>query len=1105
MTNINMHRLRLVLGNASFAFLVACGGADNEPASREAAMPPLAAKAMVAETTRGDLTPQSGGFGIALSAAPIANLGENYQTLVGVNGGTAPYKFEVIAGTMPAGLVLDNTTGRLQGRPSTMGRFELTIKVTDARGASTIGAFTLTVIEADAPVAANADRTISRAAGRTLGISKTDGLVGTAPTTSPIAPASLANLMGLLTPIPEGSWVMANLNQFLDVWTPESQRVIEKNSGGVASPRALIAAWSSFAWDSNRGDLILYGGGHANYGGNEVYRWRGSTRMWERASLPSQISQDALGNYRAIDGPDNAPVSAHTYDNNIFLPTLDRFMTFGGAAYNNGDAYLRDNGAGASRYTGPYLWDPSKADPNKVGGTTGSHVQRVAPYPEVVGGQMWQNRDIKLNLSGTPNLPSAHVVGCTGYALEGGKDVVYVGAHIGNGVANHLFRYVINDVNSPSTDSWTKIGGYYDGPQSQTACAFDPVQKLFVHVGDKTRPFLYWNVNTPSASGNIEVKLTFTEASGELMSRLNAGSLEIRNCGFEFDPVRRHYSLWCGGADIWTLTPPATVSSMGWVLLKQTIPGGSTPTTAVGTGILGKWKYIPNIDAFMGLQDSNAGNIWIYKPFGWQPPNGGPVNVPPSVALTAPTGGQTFVQNSPIGIQATANDSDGSVTKVEFFDGATKIGTAVQAPWQMSWSGASVGTHQLTARATDNLGGTTTSAAVSISVGAANVAPSATITSPTAGQTFGVGTPVPIIVNAVDSDGQVVKVDFFDGATLIGSIAQSPWQFSWSGASAGSHALKAVATDNRGASTTSAIVTISISAINQAPTITLTSPTAGQIFTQSQAITLVANPIDPEGRVNSVHFLDGTTALATLNAPPWQFVIPNAALGSHTYSARVTDEAGNTGTSAGVTVQVNPDNTGATTVVLQDGLNGYSGTRDTYLYSFWSTYNLGALTTMVEQGGYSFPLVRFAIFNREGGPVPDNATVTSAKLALYKTTYYNATFSASRLLCDWRETEITWNLCRNGTNWVSGGAAGVGTDYLSVADGVGSVGWDPGVWLEIDVKNGLTAMQTAAAPNYGWRIVRTAGDNVNQKRFNTRNFMTNPSLRPKLTISYTTN
>ena len=144
--------------------------------------------------------------------------------------------------------------------------------------------------------------------------------------------------------------------------------------------------------------LWLYGGGHANYSGNDVYRWSGTTRRWERASLPSQVKQDDLGNWIAVDGPDRAPASAHTYDNNIFLPIIDRFLTFGGAAYNNGGPYLRQATATTSRRTGPYIFDPSRADPNKVGGSTGSHVQRVSPFPKIVGGNMWANRDIYINI-----------------------------------------------------------------------------------------------------------------------------------------------------------------------------------------------------------------------------------------------------------------------------------------------------------------------------------------------------------------------------------------------------------------------------------------------------------------------------------------------------------------------------------------------------------------------------------------------------------------------------------------------------------------------------------------------------------------------------------
>ena len=67
-------------------------------------------------------------------------------------------------------------------------------------------------------------------------------------------------------------------------------------------------------------------------------------------------------------------------------------------------------------------------------------------------------------------------------------------------------------------------------------------------------------------------------------------------------------------------------------------------------------------------------------------------------------------------------------------------------------------------------------------------------------------------------------------------------------------------------------MTINITAVNQAPFVTLTSPANGQIFAQGQSITLAASPLDPEGQIASVQFLDGATVLTTLNAAPWQFV-----------------------------------------------------------------------------------------------------------------------------------------------------------------------------------------------------------------------------------------
>ena len=72
-----------------------------------------------------------------------------------------------------------------------------------------------------------------------------------------------------------GSWARVNANSFSDVWTPARLRPLKESSN--PTPSKIIAAWSSFAWDSRRGDLILYGGGHANYTGNDVYRWRART------------------------------------------------------------------------------------------------------------------------------------------------------------------------------------------------------------------------------------------------------------------------------------------------------------------------------------------------------------------------------------------------------------------------------------------------------------------------------------------------------------------------------------------------------------------------------------------------------------------------------------------------------------------------------------------------------------------------------------------------------------------------------------------------------------------------------------------------------------
>jgi regulation of enolase protein 1 (concanavalin A-like superfamily) len=93
-----------------------------------------------------------------------------------------------------------------------------------------------------------------------------------------------------------------------------------------------------------------------------------------------------------------------------------------------------------------------------------------------------------------------------------------------------------------------------------------------------------------------------------------------------------------------------------------------------------------------------------------------PANTPPAAALTAPASGATYIAPATVTLTASATDSDGSIAKVDFYAGATLLGTATASPWTITWSNVAAGTYNLTAVATDNAGATGTSAAVSITV-----------------------------------------------------------------------------------------------------------------------------------------------------------------------------------------------------------------------------------------------------------------------------------------------------------------------------------------------------------------------------------------------------
>lgn len=118
----------------------------------------------------------------------------------------------------------------------------------------------------------------------------------------------------------------------------------------------------------------------------------------------------------------------------------------------------------------------------------------------------------------------------------------------------------------------------------------------------------------------------------------------------------------------------------------------------------------PNGQPAVWFRDADIGVIYRRGPFV-------AVNAPPTAQITSPTAGQQFNPGSTITIQSTAQDADGSVAKVEFYAGSTRLGEDLTAPYSFAWANVAAGTYRLIARATDNVGASADSSAVEIQVG----------------------------------------------------------------------------------------------------------------------------------------------------------------------------------------------------------------------------------------------------------------------------------------------------------------------------------------------------------------------------------------------------
>jgi len=214
-----------------------------------------------------------------------------------------------------------------------------------------------------------------------------------------------------------------------------------------------------------------------------------------------------------------------------------------------------------------------------------------------------------------------------------------------------------------------------------------------------------------------------------------------------------------------------------------------------------------------------------------------------------------------------------------------------------------------------------------------NIPPFVRITTPFDDARFLAPANIPICAGAFDLDGYVSTVEFFVGRTSLGITtnnpvsagAMNPFCLVWSNAPPGDYALRALATDNGGATALSEPVAISVvsgppppSTTNYPPVVRITSPPNGALFSAPATIPLYAFARDVDDSVATVEFFDGTTSLGFGSnvcavsptpvpmCPTNLFVLvwSNAPVGRHLVLAQATDVRGAGGISEPVLLTV---------------------------------------------------------------------------------------------------------------------------------------------------------------------------------------------------------
>lgn len=188
--------------------------------------------------------------------------------------------------------------------------------------------------------------------------------------------------------------------------------------------------------------------------------------------------------------------------------------------------------------------------------------------------------------------------------------------------------------------------------------------------------------------------------------------------------------------------------------------------------------------------------------------------------------------------------------------------------------------------------------------------------------------------------------------------------------------------------------------------------------------------------------------------------------------------------------------TGDVTVTLQQGVSGYSGTEDTFVYQYLPDTNYCEVDPL--KVGYK--QTHAALLRFDLSLIPSDALVTQARLNIYAVAWSGAdiTLGAYYITRTVTVCQTTWNRAQNGNPWASPGANNLLTDRRSTAESMVTTS-GARKWYEFDLTQVVQGWVSGTLPNNG--VLLRAEYSTSSFQFASATNET-ASLRPKLVITY---